>query len=125
MAEITRSDLQELVDGPNETLDVEYKEWLDLGTAEVRVDLARHIAALSNHGGGALVFGFTDAMAFAGTNQFVAVDRDAIAGIVKRYLEPAFQCDVRVVRSAVGNEHSVVLVPAHGPFLFARKLVGR
>jgi predicted HTH transcriptional regulator len=55
------SELRELVDHPNETLDCEYKSWLDLSTDNTaRADLARHIAALANHGGGQLVFGFKD-----------------------------------------------------------------
>lgn len=40
-----RSELQELVDAPNETLAVEYKSWLDLDENSGRADLARHIAA--------------------------------------------------------------------------------
>jgi predicted HTH transcriptional regulator len=49
-----------LVDTPNETLEVEYKSWLDLDDNETRADLARHIAAIANHGGGYIVFGFDD-----------------------------------------------------------------
>lgn len=108
--------LKALVDDPNETLEVEYKEWLDLSDAGVRADLARHIAALANYGGGNVVFGFTDAMQFAGRNQFPSptCDRDFVASIVKKYLEPSFQCDVRQVRSAAGNTHPVIIVPPHG-----------
>lgn len=108
--------LKVLVDEPNETLEVEYKEWLDLSNVAVRATLARHIAALANYGGGDIVFGFTDAMEFAGQNQFplLACDRDLIASIVKKYLDPTFQCDVREVRSAAGNTHPIVIVPPHG-----------
>src|ERR1700722_2574690 len=116
MPPLFRNDLQELVDSPNETLHVEYKSWLDLSQNEVRADLARHIAALANHGGGTIIFGITDAMQAAGANPFpkVSIDRDLIAGIVKKYLEPTFQCEVHVVRSAEGNDHPVVIVPPHG-----------
>lgn len=48
MAAPTRSELQDLVDAPNETLAVEYKSWLDFSLADVRADLARHIAAQGN-----------------------------------------------------------------------------
>ena len=112
-----RSEFQELLDSPNETLDVEYKEWLDLvDNNEARADLARHIAALANHGGGVIVFGITDGMQFAGHNPYpmVVFDRDLVAGIVKRYLEPPFQCDVQIIRSAAGNHHPVIVVPPHG-----------
>lgn len=105
-----------LLDDPNETLEVEYKEWLDLSSIEVRADMARHIAALANYGGGTIVFGFTDAMQFAGQNRFPSppCDRDLIASIVKKYLEPTFQCDVRDVQSSAGNTHPIVIVPPHG-----------
>ena len=53
-------DLSDLVDNPRETLEIEVKQWFDLGESVVRAKLARHMAALSNHGGGYLVFGFRD-----------------------------------------------------------------
>ncbi len=117
MARSGRTDeLQELLDNPNETLDVEYKAWLDLADNETRADLARHVAALANHGGGTIVLGTDDAMGYAGPNPFpkVPCDRDVVAGIVKKYLDPPFQCDVFVVKSTVGNEHPVIVVPPHG-----------
>jgi hypothetical protein len=81
-----------------------------------RADLARHIAALANHGGAKIVFGITDAMQTAGANPFskISIDHDLISSIVKRYLEPPFQCNVYVIRSAAGNNHPVVVVPPHG-----------
>jgi hypothetical protein len=113
-----RPELQELVDHPNETLGAEYKSWLDLvGDVEARADLARHIAALANYGGGFIVFGFNDGeLDYAGPtpHQSVKFDRDLISPIVKKYLEPTFQCDVQIVRSASGGEHPIIIVPAHG-----------
>ena len=53
-------ELSELVDSPVETLHVEYKAWLDLTEHKTRADLARHIAAISNFGGGKIVFGIAD-----------------------------------------------------------------
>lgn len=114
----TRIELQELVDSPNESLEAEYKEWLDLvNSNEARANLARHLAALSNFGGGNIIIGFTDAMQFAGPNPHphVSYDHDLIAGIVKKYLEPPFQCNVFNVQSSAGNEHPVIVVPPHGP----------
>jgi hypothetical protein len=116
MAAAPRLELQELVDSPNETLEVEYKGWLNLADNICRADVARHIAALANHGGGRIVFGFTDDMTYAGLNptSSPAIDHDCISGIVKKYLEPPFQCDVDVVVSKAGNAHPVVTVPPHG-----------
>src|ERR1700744_3705178 len=111
-----RNDYRDLVDRPKETLQVEYKVWLDLDDAEVRADLAKHLAALANYGGGMLVFGFNDDMTPAGANSFKKrpIDHDTISGIVKKYLEPPFQCDVEVVRSTAGFDHPIVVVPSHG-----------
>lgn len=119
------AELQELVDTPNETLGVEYKSWLDLTSHEARADIARHIAAIANHGGGYIVFGIDDT-----TLQYVPspyadkVDRDVISSIVKKYLEPTFQCDVSFVRSSAGNEHPIVIVPAHGASPICAKVNG-
>lgn len=114
---VSRSELTEFVDYPKETLSVEYKTWLDLGDVEVRANLARHIAALANHGGGALVFGFDDEdLSPSQPNQFpkLALSHDLVSSISKKYLEPAIHCDVETIRSALGNTHSVVVVPSHG-----------
>jgi hypothetical protein len=51
------SDLAALVAGGSEDLDVEYKAWMATSRNEVRAKLARHLAALANHGGGSLIFG--------------------------------------------------------------------
>ena len=109
-------ELQELVDVPRERLEVEYKAWLDLDDKEKRANLARHLCALANFGGGFVVLGINDDMSSAGTRPPGAgpFDRDTLSGIVERYLTPAFQVDVYEVESAVtGTVHPVVWVPSH------------
>jgi hypothetical protein len=123
MASINRNELQELVDNPSESLSVEYKSWLDFSDNAVRATVARHIAALSNHGGGAIVFGITDDM-LPDDSTPSAVNRDVISGIVKRYLEPPFQCDIVEVQSAAGIRHPVVIVPPHGQSPICAKASG-
>lgn len=113
MARADRNQLREFVDYPREALDVEYKSVLDLDQGEIRADLARHLAALANYGGGIVVFGFNDDMTIHdGARQ--VIDQDTVSGIVKRYLEPTFQCEVVTVVATSGSTHSVVLVPPHG-----------
>lgn len=51
------SDLQDLIAVPRETLGIELKAWLDLTDKTVRANIARHVAALANHGGGYMVLG--------------------------------------------------------------------
>lgn len=112
-----RDELQEFVDNPDETLQTEYKSWLDIeNNTEARADLARHMAALTNFGGGRIVVGFTDAMVSAGASPFpgVVYNRDTVSSIIKRYLEPPFQCNVRTVPSKLNIEHPIIIVPPHG-----------
>jgi len=121
-----QDELRELVDDPNETLENEYKSWLDLSDPETRAGLARHLSALANHGGGRIVVGFSDDLNYAGPNPYSGVswDRDSISGIVKKYLEPTFQCDVFGVQSTAGNQHPIVLVPPHGAVPICSKADG-
>ena len=108
--------LRDLVDAPRESLDVEYKAWLDLDDREVQAKLAKHFCALANHGGGFVVFGIEDDMTSAGELPADAepYDRDRMSRIVKRFLTPAFQVEVyRVAASGTGTVHPVVWVPSH------------
>ncbi|WP_108521313.1 helix-turn-helix domain-containing protein [Bradyrhizobium algeriense] len=110
------SDLSELVAGRSEDLGVEYKAWMDTSQAEVRAKLARHIAALANHGGGYLIFGVDDKTRQPqGATELDAelFNQDAISAIVKRYLEPRIQ--IRVDHAEHGGvPYPVVIVPSHG-----------
>jgi integrase len=110
------SELQELVDAPRERLDVEYKEWLDLADDVVRANVARHVAALANHGGGYLVFGIADDRKHVENTlgNLSSYTQDTFAGIVKKYLLPTFHCDTYHVRPNVGGDECVVVgVPSH------------
>ena len=111
-----RPDLQDLVDNPPEVLDVELKDWMDLTDGVVRANIARHIAALANHGGGYLVFGFRDDLSPNPASPFSlgSFDRDSISSIVKKYLTPTFQCEINFVTSSAGFTHPVIWVPSHG-----------
>lgn len=106
-------DLAYLVDTPDERLDVEYKSAIELGDKIQRAKLARHIAALANFGGGYVVTGFNDDLSPSKTAPS-PISRDDVSSIVKTYLEPAFHCTVRTVRSAAGRDHYVIVIPSHG-----------
>lgn len=109
----THDDLIDLTDNPDETLAAEYKSEVDLTNPRSKANFARHVAALSNHGGGHLVFGFNNDLTRAVQTEFLAIDRDAVAGVVKSYLDPPFQCEVRVVTATGGARHTIVVVPSH------------
>lgn len=108
-------ELSELVDDPVERLNVEYKRWLNLAEPKVRADLARHIAAISNYGGGSIVFGIEDDGSSSGPAPAdFALDHDVVASITKKYLDPAVHCDVRSTKSKLGIDHPIIQVPTHG-----------
>lgn len=107
--------LRELLDNAVESPEVEYKRWMLLDTALERANVARHICALANHGGGYLVFGIEDDGSISGDrpDSLSTYDQDAINGIADRYLAPAPHCEVHIVASTSGSQHPVVRVPGH------------
>src|SRR5208337_4552372 len=110
------SDLSELLMGKSEDLGVEYKAWMDTSEGEARANLARHIAALANYGGGYLVFGVDESTRQPlGETTFdrKLFGQDAIAGIVRKYLDP--RVGIRVDSAEHdGVSYPVVIVPGHG-----------
>ena len=109
-------DIQDLVDAPCRALEVEYKSWRNLDHAEDRAELARDIAALANHGGGYIVFGFDeDTLGPDDTDPFrTHCSDDKVAGIVQGYLDPPVACEVAAPLSAAGRVHAVIRVASHG-----------
>ena len=109
-------ELCEFVDTPRECRKVEYKTWLDLDDNETRANLARHLCALANYGGGYLVFGINDNMTSAGERPMDAksYNHDTLSGIINRYLRPTFEISVYEVKSEITEIlHPVVWVPSH------------
>jgi predicted HTH transcriptional regulator len=111
---MAESDLSELVSGKSEALDVEYKAWMDTTEPATRAKLAKHIAALANHGGGYLIFGVDDTsrQPMGETPLDRGLFRQAaIAGIVKKYVDPRVR--VRVDEAAhAGVLYPVAIVPS-------------
>ena len=106
---------------PRESLDVELKGWLDLTSRDHQALLAKAIIALANHGGGMIIIGLAQqgANVLEAANRpvdLVAFNADAVNGIVQRYAEPNFHCDVRVAAAPGGREYPIVLVPGGHKF---------
>ena len=120
------SDLQDLIAVPRETLGIELKAWLDPTDKTVRANIARHVAALANHGGGYMVFGFNDDLSRDQNrpSSLESYNRDVFAGIVSRYLTPTFHCEVTIVRDEGGEQFPVIRVPGHGQVPIAAKRSG-
>ncbi|HUB15818.1 MAG TPA: ATP-binding protein [Acetobacteraceae bacterium] len=109
-------DVQDLVEAPCRALETEYKSWRNLDHAEDRAELARDIAALANHGGGFIVFGFEErSLAPDDTDPFrTNCTTERIGTIVRTYLDPPVRCEVVPVLSSEGVVHPVVRVAGHG-----------
>ena len=109
-------DVRDLVEAPCRALEVEYKSWRNLDHAEDRAELARDIAALANHGGGFIVFGFQEGTLVPDdTDPFrTECTGERIAAIVRAYLDPPVRCEVVSVLSTAGVLHPVVRVAGHG-----------
>jgi len=119
-------DLNDLIEFPRENLEIELKEWLDLSESLVRANLARHLAALANHGGGYVIFGFKDDLTRdqKRPSSFDNYNRDTFTGIIKRYLTPTFQCEVLTIPDKNGEAFIAVRVPSHGRVPIAAKADG-
>lgn len=109
-------DLKDLVEIPRETLEVELKEWVDLQEPVIRAKIARHLAAMANHGGGYLVFGFKDNLSQDQNrpSSLKKYNQDTFSAIIKRYLTPPFQCQALIETNKNGEKFPIVRVPSHG-----------
>lgn len=110
------SDIQDLIDSPCRALEVEYKSWRNLDHIEDRAELARDIAALANHGGGLVVFGFDEiSLTPDETDPFhTNCSADRVAAIVQYYLDPPVGFETVTVTAVDGSVHPVIRVGGHG-----------
>ena len=115
--EVSPDRLGDLLVDPHEDLDLEVKNWLDLqGDNGHKATFAKAAMALANHGGGFIVLGFEDGPAgvMEADNRPEAVtaySQDVVNGIVERYCEPPFHCEVRFEANPAGSVFPVVIVP--------------
>lgn len=112
-------DLQVLLDNPQESMEVEYKNWLGgLAENQEKAVLAKEIIALSNHGGGFVVIGFNDDNSVLTecepeVGELDAFSVDSVVSVIHRYVTPAIQVEVQnVSRADSAIEHPVIVVPA-------------
>jgi integrase len=101
-----------------ETPGVELKQWMDITDGVARANVARHLAALANYGGGRLIFGFRKDGTLDPNHpgDLSPFNHDAIASIVDKFLTPPFHCEVlRVIPEGASDPCAVIGVPSHGP----------
>lgn len=114
-------DVQTLLTQPDESRDVEYKQWLDLNSTEHTAVLAKALIALANYGGGRVVLGFKSKD--HGTLEpcddecpgsvEITYARERLQQIIARYASHRFEitCDF-IARGTSGVAHPVISVPA-------------
>ena len=105
--------IQELLRQPAESLEVEIKNWLNLNEKEKKADLAKELIALANHGGGYIIFGFDETNGQFSQSQrpedITSYNQDHINGIVERYADPTFHCEVLHVKHPDSEENFAVI----------------
>ena len=109
--------LGDLLEHKTEELAIEYKEWMDLSDSVNRAKLAKHICAISNYGGGWLIFGMDDDGNLMEDipPDIEKYDQDTINGIALKYLVPPPHCRVlRVLSRQNGLHYPIVQIPSHG-----------
>lgn len=113
-----KSDLDQLISAPREDLAVEYKTWMDLTQEVNKATLAKACIALANHGGGFLILGFEEQEeeleSIPRPTDIKRVTQDGINSAVRRYAEPAFHCQLHLVKhKSTGVDHPIITVPGN------------
>ena len=106
--------LKQLLEAPNEELNLELKAWLDLSDKGHRGTLAKALIALANHGGGIAIIGFKSDGSPDGNrpDDLSSYSQDAINDVLERFADPGFHCTVQMVeREKDGLEYPLILVP--------------
>ncbi|WP_107326946.1 helix-turn-helix domain-containing protein [Agrobacterium pusense] len=103
----------------SEKLNVEFKAWMDISKSnkDGQAKIARHIAAIANHGGGRLYFGVDDDGNPEPASETYGPDHyrsDAIHNLLKTRLEPHVQCEIHFTEFTNGVTYPVIHVPSHG-----------
>lgn len=120
---MSKSDLANLLQFPNESLTVEHKSWLNLQENHGRATLAKAAIALANHGGGMIVLGMQQNNVEGGElcsqprpSDLKRYSQDDVNAAINRYADPAFHCELSFAHHpGTGVEHAFVSVPGEMP----------
>jgi hypothetical protein len=113
---VERSRIQEIVAHRSESLNVEFKRWIDPRTPAGAAKVVKATLALRNRNGGSLVIGFDDKTLDPVYDDMPSDVHDAfhvdtIQGLVSRYASEIFEVRVDFV-NLNGREHPVISVPS-------------
>lgn len=102
---------------PREDVNREIKSWLDLSDNEHKANLAKAMLALANTGGGQILLGYEEVGErwepdSSRPHPIEDYDQDTINGIVEKFAEPQFHCDVfHVEHPESGEMFPIIDVP--------------
>ena len=110
---------QDLLYNPREEVHREIKSWLDLSDNMDKGNLAQAMLALANSGGGQILIGYEEVgetwqPATSRPHPIDHYDQDTINGIVEKFAEPQFHCEVsHVAHPESGDLFPIIDVPGN------------
>jgi hypothetical protein len=128
----TTDNLQVLFELSNETLSVEFKDWLDLSKSEGRGTLAKAAIALANNDGGTIIVGLREvkngsAVSNSRPNGIPRYTPEAVNAAINKYADPHLDCNIsHLIHPSTGHEHTFIIVPGGHtvPIMSAKDLPG-
>ena len=113
---IDSSKIQQLIEYPVESLNVELKRWISPDTDEGRAKIIKAAIAFRNFNGGYLIIGFdgttlTPDIKNVPTNARTEFHIDKIQGLISRYSSELFEVFVEFPERE-GQEYPVIIIPA-------------
>ena len=114
--DINSSKIQQLIEYPSESLNVELKRWISPDTDEGRAKIVKAAIALRNFNGGHLIIGFdgktlTPDINNVPTNVRTEFHIDKIQGLISRYSSELFEVFVEFPERG-GQEYPVIIIDA-------------
>lgn len=113
---MNKSELQEFIKEPRESLNIELKRWLDPSSPEGIAKIVKGALALRNTNGGYLIVGFNNDPVSPDTENkpsdiLGSFHQDIIQGLISKYSSDPFEVSVEFVEGVI-MAHPVIIIPA-------------
>lgn len=121
MTDLEQQRLIVLLTQPRESLNVEYKSWLDLSSNHGKATLAKAAISLANHGGGTIVIGMKENESDKATpvskpkpSNITRYDAVIVNAAINRFADPKLACEVQfAIHPDTDEEHAFVVIPGN------------